>query len=223
MGSGTTSFGSFASTGLGAFPFTYTIQFTTSVGGLVVSVSRASIRCTGNGPGVTLFDLGEGIAANYYDGYTAFSAPTCSTASGGSFTTGTRTVQWNTPAGGATETRVDLLNGAPDFSPASYASPAGTGTQNYANFMATTLGPYPFTYTFQLTTSVGGSAVGVSRASITCTGDGPGIATFGLGAIPPTATAVEYYWATRDHYFITANPPEIAALDASPPGGWVRT
>ena len=34
---------------------------------------------------------------------------------------------------------------------------------------------------------------------------------------------VEYYWAARDHYFITANPAEIAALDASPPGGWVRT
>ncbi len=43
-------------------------------------------------------------------------------------------------------------------------------------------------------------------------------------AVPPaTAVAVEYYWATRDHYFVTANPAEIAALDASPPGGWVRT
>ncbi|MEP7180695.1 MAG: hypothetical protein ABI886_00740 [Betaproteobacteria bacterium] len=45
----------------------------------------------------------------------------------------------------------------------------------------------------------------------------PAVATSG------TATVVEYYWATRDHYFITANPAEIAALDASPPGGWVRT
>ncbi|HTS22099.1 MAG TPA: S8 family peptidase [Casimicrobiaceae bacterium] len=34
---------------------------------------------------------------------------------------------------------------------------------------------------------------------------------------------VEYYWAARDHYFMTANPVEIAALDASAPGGWVRT
>jgi len=42
---------------------------------------------------------------------------------------------------------------------------------------------------------------------------------------PPstTATVVEYYWATRDHYFITSAPAEIAALDAAPPGGWVRT
>jgi len=38
-----------------------------------------------------------------------------------------------------------------------------------------------------------------------------------------TATVVEYYWAERDHYFMTADPVEIAALDAAPPGGWVRT
>jgi hypothetical protein len=46
-------------------------------------------------------------------------------------------------------------------------------------------------------------------------------------ALPPPPTAgnvvVEYYWATRDHYFISGNPPEIAALDSAPPGGWVRT
>jgi Repeat of unknown function (DUF5648) len=40
---------------------------------------------------------------------------------------------------------------------------------------------------------------------------------------PAAATVVEYYWASRDHYFITAAPAEIAALDASAPGGWVRT
>jgi Repeat of unknown function (DUF5648) len=222
-GSGTQAFANFGSSGLGAYPFTYAIELTTKVGGLVVGVSRATIRCAGDGPAVTVFDVGEGIAATYYDGFTAFSAPTCSTASGGSITTGTRTAQWNTPAGGATETRVDLLNDVPNFTPASYASPAGTGTQNFGNFFAGALGSYPFTYTFQFTTSVGGSSVGVTRASISCEADGPGAATFAVGAIPPTATVVEYYWATRDHYFITANPPEIAALDASPPGGWVRT
>jgi hypothetical protein len=42
---------------------------------------------------------------------------------------------------------------------------------------------------------------------------------------PPgaSATAVEYYWASRDHYFFSTNPAEIAALDGSPPGGWART
>lgn len=38
-----------------------------------------------------------------------------------------------------------------------------------------------------------------------------------------TSPVVEYYWPARDHYFITANPVEIAALDAAPPGGWTRT
>lgn len=40
---------------------------------------------------------------------------------------------------------------------------------------------------------------------------------------PATATVVEYYWAARDHYFITSAPAEIAALDGAPAGGWVRT
>jgi len=37
------------------------------------------------------------------------------------------------------------------------------------------------------------------------------------------SVVVEYYWATRDHYFITAAPAEIAALDGAPPGGWLRS
>jgi serine protease len=36
-------------------------------------------------------------------------------------------------------------------------------------------------------------------------------------------SVIEYYWASRDHYFMTANPAEIAALDAAAPGGWART
>jgi len=39
----------------------------------------------------------------------------------------------------------------------------------------------------------------------------------------PAIEVIEYYWPARDHYFITANPAEIAALDASAPGGWART
>jgi len=42
--------------------------------------------------------------------------------------------------------------------------------------------------------------------------------------MPAIATrAIEYYWAARDHYFITTDAAEIAKLDASPPGGWART
>ena len=45
----------------------------------------------------------------------------------------------------------------------------------------------------------------------------------GAAAPGSPTTVVEYYWATRDHYFISSNAAEIAALDAAPPGGWVRT
>jgi hypothetical protein len=42
-------------------------------------------------------------------------------------------------------------------------------------------------------------------------------------ATKSSADLIEYYWAAHDHYFVTADPAEIAFLDASPPGGWVRT
>ena len=41
--------------------------------------------------------------------------------------------------------------------------------------------------------------------------------------LPAPLTGVEYYWASADHYFMTANPQEIAALDAGHFPGWVRT
>ncbi len=39
----------------------------------------------------------------------------------------------------------------------------------------------------------------------------------------PTAQVVEYYHAGFDHYFITASPAEIDALDSGRIGGWTRT
>jgi serine protease len=39
----------------------------------------------------------------------------------------------------------------------------------------------------------------------------------------PAVAVIEYYWAARDHYFMTALPVEITALDAGTFGGWVRT
>src|SRR4051794_27728188 len=36
-------------------------------------------------------------------------------------------------------------------------------------------------------------------------------------------TAIEYYHAGFDHYFITALPEERAALDSGTPTGWSRT
>jgi hypothetical protein len=46
-----------------------------------------------------------------------------------------------------------------------------------------------------------------------------------LKALPvvPTTTAVEYYWAAKDHYFYAVDPAEIAALDALGGTPWART
>ncbi len=49
----------------------------------------------------------------------------------------------------------------------------------------------------------------------------------GLAELPPSspgkALAVEYFNAQFGHYFITANPQEVANLDAGLPPGWART
>jgi hypothetical protein len=50
-----------------------------------------------------------------------------------------------------------------------------------------------------------------------------GAALSALQTSMPAVPVIEYYWAARDHYFISANPAEIAALDAAAPGGWART
>jgi hypothetical protein len=42
-----------------------------------------------------------------------------------------------------------------------------------------------------------------------------------LPYLPGEADVVEYYRDVTGHYFITANPPEVAALDAA--GAWLRT
>jgi len=41
--------------------------------------------------------------------------------------------------------------------------------------------------------------------------------------VVPTTTAVEYYWAKKDHYFYAVDPAEIAALDALGGKPWART
>ena len=50
-----------------------------------------------------------------------------------------------------------------------------------------------------------------------------GAALTALSTNAAPVPVIEYYWAARDHYFMTSLPAEIAALDGSPPGGWVRT
>jgi serine protease len=48
-------------------------------------------------------------------------------------------------------------------------------------------------------------------------------AAAGTGTSGSQVSAVEYYWAARDHYFITADTAEVAALDSGKFVGWQRT
>lgn len=49
--------------------------------------------------------------------------------------------------------------------------------------------------------------------------------TLSISIVPPSnvVEAVEYFSVSRDHYFLTVNPIEIAALDAGALPDWVRT
>jgi len=81
------------------------------------------------------------------------------------------------------------------------------------------------------------SAVGARSATITVTSSGPGspqaVVASGNGLAGPTgptppgdpnvATAVEYYHAAFDHYFITSIADEIVKLDNGTFVGWQRT
>lgn len=50
------------------------------------------------------------------------------------------------------------------------------------------------------------------------------VAALPVAAAAPTAQVVEFHNAARNHYFVTAFPEEVAALDAGVPvAGWVRT
>lgn len=132
-------------------------------------------------------NFGGGPATqSYYQGIAAMADPRCSTAGGGSITTGTRTWVWNTPSGGATITRVDAVNGIAQGSPASYAANAGSGTQDYGSFGASGLGNYPFTYTLQEAMTVGGNVVSVSAVAVQCEADGQAGVKYWVGLAPPS-------------------------------------
>ncbi len=75
------------------------------------------------------------------------------------------------------------------------------------------------------------AAVGARAATIVVASNGAGspqsLSASGMGtsgtAQPTTATAVEYYHAAFDHYFVTAIADEIAKIDAGVFVGWART
>jgi hypothetical protein len=65
--------------------------------------------------------------------------------------------------------------------------------------------------------------VGVAELSfVSCPGSPP-TCPAQLHPTPTLVTAVEYYNASKDHYFITASGPDIDALDTGRFAGWQRT
>jgi hypothetical protein len=66
--------------------------------------------------------------------------------------------------------------------------------------------------------------VGVAELPFaTCPGAPPFSCPAQLHPTPTLITAVEYYNAARDHYFVTASAPDIDALDTGRFAGWQRT
>lgn len=174
------------------------VNATVSAPGLTQQICAAGLglryaRIAGSGSGSyarfdnLIVDFGGGPATqSYYQGIASLAAPTCSSANGGSVTTGTRAWVWNAPAGGATITRVDARNGVAIGSPLTYPANAGSGTQDYASFGAMGLGHYPFTYTTQEAMSVGSNVVSVSTVAIHCATDGPAGTSYWVGMAPPS-------------------------------------
>jgi hypothetical protein len=90
--------------------------------------------------------------------------------------------------------------------------PTDGGTINYAGVDQVTFGPLPTDGTTAIDRN--GATVAASPTNFSGT----------TAAVPPLpVTAVEFYWPATDHYFISAQQPEIAALDSGRFPGWVRT
>jgi len=83
------------------------------------------------------------------------------------------------------------------------------------------------TFNVTFTPAAAGSRSGTLTVTSTGTGSPQSIAVSGIGnaagGAPPTATAVEYYHAAFDHYFVTAIQDEITKLDNGTFVGWART
>ena len=106
---------------------------------------------------------------------------------------------------------------APDFIMPDNFVPKDGGTLNYANVHQVTFGALPVDGVSALT----GTGEVVNNVATNFAGAFGSIQGTGT---PTSATAVEYYNASLDHYFLTHLPAEIAVLDAGVQiKGWTRT
>jgi hypothetical protein len=103
---------------------------------------------------------------------------------------------------------------APDFIMPDNFLPIGGGSINYAGVSQVTFGPMPTDGRNAVTSS--GSIV--PKLAVNFAGQ-----TASVGATPAAASAVEFYNAALDHYFVSHVANEIADLDNGVHPGWART
>jgi len=66
-------------------------------------------------------------------------------------------------------------------------------------------------------------SAGVGPATLPACAPSPPSCPYSLPLTPAPVTAIEYYNAARDHYFVSASAPDIDALDSGVITGWQRT
>jgi hypothetical protein len=138
--------------------------------------------------------------------------------------TGSRTFSFpmNLPSGDtagrsvliATQGFADLGLIAPDYIIPANFLPIGGGFVNYANVSQINFGPLP---TDGRTALLAG---GFTAPNLATNFAGQ---TASVGATPASATAVEFFNAGLDHYFVSHIAQEIADLDSGVHPGWART
>jgi hypothetical protein len=115
----------------------------------------------------------------------------------------------------ATQGFADLGLIAPDYiMPANFLPTSGGGTVNYANVSQITFASLP---TDGRNALLAGGLIAPNLAT-NFAGQ-----TASVGATPAAATAVEFYNASLDHYFVSHIAQEISDLDTGVHPGWART
>lgn len=114
----------------------------------------------------------------------------------------------------ATQGFADLGLVTPDFIMPANFLPIGGGTINYGGVSQVTFGPLP---------TDGRNAILANGTVTTNSATNFAGQTASVGATPAAATAVEFYNAGLDHYFVSHITQEIADLDNGVHPGWART
>lgn len=120
---------------------------------------------------LAFFSLAQAGVSSYR--WTSTGGITCSSADGGSISTGTRDFSYDFLPADAQLLRQDRVNGVPDFTFGPFDAPDGTGSEDFGGFVADDLGPYPFVFESERETLIGGEPAYLTIAVATCYENGP--------------------------------------------------